>query len=120
MKRPLSTVFSACLGLCAGFALCYLWLVLPHRKGEATASAAQQTLQQGKTTISIARDGGLYLAGERLDLNQLVARLKELGAQQPVIIRADSRTDYKRVVEVMDASKAAAVSRISLASATAQ
>ena len=117
MKRRLSTVVSACLGLCAGFALCYLCLVLPHRKGKATASVPQQMLPQEKTTITITRDGGLYLAGERLDLSQLAARLKELGAQQPVIIRADSNTDYKRVVEVMDECKAAAVARISLATA---
>jgi biopolymer transport protein ExbD len=76
--------------------------------------------QQENTAISIARDGGLYLASERLDLTQLAARLKELGAQQPVTIRADSNTDYKRLVEVMDACKAADVSRISLATATAR
>jgi biopolymer transport protein ExbD len=80
----------------------------------------QQTLQQEKTSISIARDGRLYLASERLDLSQLAARLKEFGAQQPVIIRADSNTGYKRVVEVMDACQAAAVSRVSLATVTAQ
>jgi biopolymer transport protein ExbD len=74
-------------------------------------------LPQEGTTITIARDGGLYLAGERLDLSQLAARLKAFGARQPVIIRADTETDYKRVVEVVDACKAAAASRISLATA---
>lgn len=120
MKKHLSTVVGACLGLCAGFTLCYICLVLPHRGGKATASAPQQIRQQEKTTITIARDGSLYLAGERLDLSQLATRLKELGAQQPVTIRADSSTDYKRLVEVMDACKAAAVSQISVATATTQ
>jgi len=117
MKKHLSTVVGACLGLCAGFTLCYICLVLPHREGKATASALQQVRQQEKTTVTIVRDGSLYLAGDRLDLSQLASRLRELGAQQPVTIRADSSTDYKRVVQVMDACKAAAVSRISIATA---
>jgi len=60
------------------------------------------------------------VAGERLDLSQFTARLKELGEQQPITIRADSSTDYKRLVEVMDACKAAAVSQISVATARPQ
>jgi biopolymer transport protein ExbD len=118
MKRHLSTVVGTCLGLCAGFTLCYICLVLPHREAKATASAPGQILQQEKTTITIARDGSLYLAGEPLDLNRLATRLKALGAQRPITIRADSRTAYKRLVEVMDACKAAAVSQIAIATAT--
>ena len=118
MKKHLCTVVGACLGLCAGFTLCYICLVLPHREGKAAASARPQSNQQEKTTITVTRDGSLYLAGERLDLSQLATRLKELGAQQPVTIRADSSTDYKRLVEVLDACKAAAVSQISIATAT--
>jgi len=113
MKKQLSTVTGACLGLCAGFALCYICLVLPHREGKATASAQPQMHRQERNTITIARDGSLYLGGERLDVSQLSSRLKELDGQQPVSIRADRKTDYKRVVEVMDACKVAAISRIS-------
>ena len=120
MKEHLSTVVGACLGLCAGFTLCYVCLVLPHREGKATASVPQQIRQQEKTTITIARDGSLYLAGERLDLSQLATHLKELSTQQPVIIRADSSTDYKRLMEVTDACKAAAASEILLATVKAQ
>ncbi len=120
MKVHLSTVVAACLGLCAGFTLCYVCLVLPHREGKATASALQQMRQQEKTIITIARDGSLYLAGERLDLSQLATHLKELSTQQPVIIHADSSTDCRRLVEVLDACKAAAVSQISLAKVTAR
>jgi len=118
MRKHLSTAVGTCLGLCAGFTLCYICLVLPHREGKAAASARPQSNQQEKTTITVTRDGSLYLAGERLDLSQLATRLKELGAQQPVTIRADSSTDYKRLVEVLDACKAAAVSQISIATAT--
>jgi biopolymer transport protein ExbD len=66
-----------------------------------------------KTTITIAQDGTLYLAGERLDVSQLTLRLKALGRTQPVVIRADPTSDAQRVIGVMEACKAASVSRIS-------
>ena len=103
MKRYVPTVFAACIGLCAGFAVCYLCLVIPHREGNANASAPQNM------TVIISHDGSVYLAGERLDVSQLAPRLKELGAKQSVVIRADSSTDYRRFVEVVDACKAASV-----------
>jgi biopolymer transport protein ExbD len=66
-----------------------------------------------KTTITITQDGSVYLAGERLDVNQLALRLKALGGKQPVVIRADRTSDARRIIEVMEACKAASLSRIS-------
>ena len=111
MKRYRPTVITACIGLCAGFAICYLCLVVPHRGDKARASVPHQQ----KTTVTITRDGGVYLAGEQLDVSQLTLHLKALGGKQPVIIRADNTADFRRVVEVVDACKAAAVSQISTA-----
>jgi biopolymer transport protein ExbD len=68
--------------------------------------------QEEKTTITINQDGSVLLAGERLDLSQLEPRLKELGGKRPVTIRAYKNTDYRRIVEVMNACKAAAVTQI--------
>ena len=84
------------------------------------APTRQQVRQQERITITIARDGTLSLGSEQLDLSQLAARLKELGAQQTVTIRADVITVHGRLEEVVDACKAAAVSRISFAKATVQ
>lgn len=120
MKKHLSVVLGTCLGVCAGFTLCYVCLVLPQREGKATAPTRQQVRQQEKTAITIARDGSLYLAEERVDLTELAGRLKALGAQQPVTIRADRSTDYKRVIEVMDTCKAAATSVVSIVAVTTQ
>jgi biopolymer transport protein ExbD len=121
MKKHLSTVVVGCLGLCAGFTLCYVYLVHPQRETKATASTPQQVRQQEQITIAIARDGSFYLAGERLDLSRLATRLKELAAQrQPVTIRADKDADFKRIAEVMDACKAAAVSQVAVATAATQ
>jgi biopolymer transport protein ExbD len=103
MKKYLFTAVGACLGLCAGFTLCYICLVLPRHEGKAEASARKQISHQEKTTIAVTSDGSLYLAGERVDVNQLTARLKELGPQQPVMIRVDRGTDLKHLVQVCDA-----------------
>ena len=120
MRKHLSEVLTTCLGLCAGFAFCYICLVLPHRERRTTAPTRQQVRQHERITITIARDGTLSLGSEQLDLSQLAARLKELGAQQTVTIRADVITVHGRLEEVVDACKAAAVSRISFATATVQ
>jgi hypothetical protein len=37
MKKHLSSLLFGCLGLCAGFTLCYVYLVLPERTPKATA-----------------------------------------------------------------------------------
>ena len=104
MKKYLSIVVVGCLGLCAGFTLCYLSLV-PKTEVKATEA----------TVITIARDGNMYLANERLDLGRLAASLKEQAAQgRTITIRADKNTDYKRIVEVVDACKAAGVGRIAM------
>ena len=80
--------------------------MMPHHERKANASAPQRQ----STTVTINHEGDVYLAGERLDVSQLAPRLKELGATaQPVIIRTDSSTDYRRFVEVVDACKAASV-----------
>ena len=69
-----------------------------------------------RTTVTLTQDGSVYLAGERLNVSQLRFRLRALGLSQPIVIRADSASDYKRVLEVVDACKAASIQRISLAS----
>jgi biopolymer transport protein ExbD len=122
MKKHLSAIVGACFGLCAGFTLCYICLVLPHREGKATATAWQQIRQKEKVaTITIARDGSLSLAGERIDLSQLATRLKEVSAQHPVCcVRVDSGANVSRFNEVTDACKGAGVSRFIFARATAQ
>ena len=116
MRKHLSVIVGTCFGVCAGFALCYLCLVLPHREGKARASVPQLE----KTTITINHDGGVYLAGERLDVSQLAPRLKELGGEQTVIIRADRTTDHRRLMEVVDACKAGNVSKIFATADTAR
>lgn len=100
MKRPISKIVVGFLGLGVGFSLCYITLV-----GSRTEAKA--------TVITIASDGSLYLGNQQLDLSQLSADLKKQGALGYMItIRADKHTDFKRVVAVVDACKAAGVTQI--------
>jgi biopolymer transport protein ExbD len=108
-KKYLFAVVTGCLGLCAGFTLCYVYLVLPQREIMTAASSPQQVSGQGQIVITIAADGSSYLAGQRIELDRLQRLLKELAAQRrPIAIRADRDAPLKAIVAVMDASKAAA------------
>jgi biopolymer transport protein ExbD len=109
MKKYLFAIVTGCLGLCAGFALCYVYLVLPQRETMAGPSFLKQITEQEQTVITIAADGSLSLAGEGIDLDRLGTRLKELAAQRrPIAISADKGAPFKSIVAVMDVSKAAA------------
>ena len=112
MKRNLPIACAIFLGLCAGFTLCYLVFVVPHRESPRASVPREEV-----ATLTISRDGSVYLAEQRIDLSQLASRRKQFGGKQPVFIRADSTTDYRRILEVLDACKAGEVSRISLAAA---
>jgi biopolymer transport protein ExbD len=106
MKKYLMPLITGCLGLCVGSTLCYIYLV-PHPATEAASSPPQARGEQ--IVVTIAADGTMCLAGERLDLSRLETRLKELAPQRrPIAIRADKDAQFKQIVAVMDASKAAA------------
>src|SRR5260221_1966562 len=108
MKKYLLAAVAGCLGLCAGFTLCYVYLVLPPRAATAAASTPKQAPEQ-QIVVTIAADGTVYLAGERIDLKRLRTRLTELAAQRrSVAIRADKDAPFRSIVAVMDASKVAA------------
>jgi biopolymer transport protein ExbD len=119
MKHHLSKIVFGCLGLCVGFTLCYVNLVVPVREAKLAALAAQQSSEE-QIVITIARDGSLRLADRRVDLKDLATTLKKLGARgQSIRINADKGAPWSRVVEVMDACKAARAGKgVLLATAT--
>jgi biopolymer transport protein ExbD len=110
MKKHLSKVFAGFLGVCVGFAVCYFSGVSP------TPSQAVKT-----SAVAIARDGSLSLGGSHIELSQLSASLKKQATHgYTITIFADEKTDYSRVVEVVDACKAAGVSRIAMRTSATQ
>ena len=105
MKRHLSKIIVGCLGVCVGFAVCYF----------SGVSRTASTTGDKAPSVTIARNGSLYLGGTQTGLSQLLASLKKQASQgYTITIYADEKTDYNRVAEVVDACKAAGVTRIAM------
>ena len=104
MKKYLPTVVVGCLGLCVGFVTCYLSLV---------PKAESQT-----TEISIARDGSMYLAHERIDPTRLFAVLHAQSASRiTAVINADEHTDIMKIHGILTVCHSAGIDRIKLRTA---
>ncbi len=71
-----------------------------------------------ETTVSIDKDGGIYLQGEEIDIKALGPKLKALihqGEPSRLILQADQKVEHGRVIQVMDLAKTAGVSAIVIA-----
>jgi len=74
--------------------------------------------RQDRVSISVTRDGALYLDRERVEPAQLAERLKILREQDPelvVVISADGEVTHQRVVEAMDAARTAGIVKMAIA-----
>lgn len=76
------------------------------------------TAEARRFTIEMASDGALTVNGNRVTLEELEARLTSEPAakeQRAVVIKADKRLLYGKVVEVMGLCQAAGVDEIAVA-----
>ena len=70
-------------------------------------------------TVTVAKDGKIFLMGQKVDTNGLRAQMAREAKLNPgvrVIVAADEALIYKNVVQILDAIKAAGVSRVALSS----
>ena len=68
--------------------------------------STKKSSDRQQIVVTITAEGAIYLAGERIELNRLATRLKELGGERGAIaIRADKGAPFSRIVEVMDAAR---------------
>ena len=77
-----------------------------------------ETLKKSNFTVSLKKDGTLYLEDAPIDLAPLLDRVKEEAKSNTafsVTIRADEEASYKRVIALMDALKGAGVTHLGLA-----
>jgi biopolymer transport protein ExbD len=81
--------------------------------------AAHEITQAAKDfAVAITVEGQIVVEGKSVDLGQLRERLAQLIKATPqaqVIIQADMGTQHGKVVEVMEAAKAAGVERLAIA-----
>jgi biopolymer transport protein ExbD len=100
--------------------LVILLLVAPMLKEELPvelplATHADEQGGAGTPTLTVAADGSVAFEGEPVPSDDLGARLTALyaaRADKTVMLAADRSLTYARVVEVMDACRAAGVERI--------
>lgn len=70
-----------------------------------------------KIIVSITSDGVLYLGNEKVASQELPAKLSNLKKEtkeQNLIIRADKAVNIDRVIQVIDAAKAAKIDRFTI------
>ncbi|HML32936.1 ExbD/TolR family protein [Sporomusa sphaeroides] len=86
------------------------------------ASAAQADVAKN-VTITIARDGAVYVEQEQIPPELFKARIQAQLARQAdsaFVLRADKQAEYGRVVQVLDELKALGVKKVAVATEQAQ
>jgi biopolymer transport protein ExbD len=63
-----------------------------------------QSQQQSKITVTVDRDGNVFLDRQPIQVEDLAAQIKPLigNQEQLVVINADEKVEYSRVIAVMD------------------
>jgi biopolymer transport protein ExbD len=76
-----------------------------------------QTSEAQRLTIEMAADGAMSLNGELISQEELEQHLQPAGddAQRSVIIKADKRLSYGKVIEIMGLCQAAGITDIAVA-----
>ena len=75
-----------------------------------SSSAAKDLQTQHIARITMAVTGELQLEGRAVTLDDMVAALKEIEAKEPgkklvIIVTADQKLEFQRVIDLMDALK---------------
>jgi biopolymer transport protein ExbD len=76
-----------------------------------------QTSEAQRLTIEMAADGTMSLNGELISQEELEQQLQPAGddAQRSVIIKADKRLSYGKVIEIMGVCQTAGIADIAVA-----
>ena len=75
-------------------------------------SSSQGTTLEQRVVVSIDKNGRIYYGSELVSLNRLITTLQPLVTKDPnllVVINADARVNYGKLIEVMDAISSAGV-----------
>ncbi len=77
-----------------------------------------QTVSKSNFTVTIKKDGSLYLDETAIDVEQLVANAaaeSKRDSSFAVIIRGEGDAEYRSIIQLMDKLKGAGVTRFGLA-----
>jgi biopolymer transport protein ExbD len=99
------------------FLLTSQFVVKTGVKVKLPGSKQNEQTAPSKIIVSITSDGVLYLGNEEVPSQELPAKLSNLKRetkQQNLIIRADKAVNIDRVIQVIDAAKAAKIDRFTI------
>jgi biopolymer transport protein ExbD len=80
--------------------------------------AASGEPRQDRVSVSVTRDGVIYLDRDQVEPAQLAENLRALHEKDPevvVVVSADGDVTHRRVVEAMDAARLAGISKMAIA-----
>ena len=83
-----------------------------------TAARKQKDPPRKANYVTVDTSGALYLNKKALNMNEFLDQLIALRADDPdlnVIVRGDSKTKYRKILDVMDALQQANVVKVDLA-----
>ncbi len=80
--------------------------------------AASGEPRQDRLSVSVTRDGTIYLDRDQVEPAQLTEKLRALREKDPeivVVVSADGDVTHRHVVEAMDAARVAGISKMAIA-----
>jgi len=81
-------------------------------------AASSSRLEEGRITISVTREGRIYVDGELTEEKDLFNKLREqmrTEKRKPLIIKADKEIHLGQAVKIMDIGKKAGADRMTIA-----
>jgi len=76
------------------------------------------SIEQKNATVSVTKDGTIYLNGEKITENTLVAKLEDLkpSLEKPeVVVKADENVKSSEIMKIMNAAQAASYKKLIVA-----
>jgi biopolymer transport protein TolR len=87
----------------------------------AAATVMENANKEDAITVAVTRDGKTFLGGDQTSLGDLGTKINDLEAKKTnpsddksVYMRADSRANYGKVMDTIDAIRTAGVSQLNL------
>jgi biopolymer transport protein ExbD len=82
------------------------------------ASSATTQAEKKRLTVSLTKDGGLFLNEEEISIDQLQTKFQAeqaQGSEITLVVRADQEVQHGRVVNVMDLARTEGLHRLAIA-----
>ena len=66
------------------------------------------SIEQGKVTVSVTKDGTIYVDGQKIKMSALTSKLEEIkgdNEQAEVVVKADEKVKSSIILEIMDSAQ---------------